>query len=283
MKKVFLSIWSFFLLLPLMAQQDGFPAPSSFQVDGVVFRMVRVEKGHFWMGAQNLDTADFNYDRQAKSDEMPVHYVNFDADFYIGQTEVTQALWQAVMGYNPSKKRGKKRPVENVCWNEVQLFLYRLDSLTGMPFRLPTEAEWEYAARGGRYGQGHIYSGSDEAERVAWYRDNTRKTKETGKLQANELDLYDMSGNVWEWCSTPYRFYNNERNASISKDPLMYVIRGGAWQLPKSSSRVSWRGKRMPDAKNSFGGLRLALDAKYVEETSAEDAKPESYIEKQKE
>ena len=228
--------------------------------------MVRVEKGGFWMGAQKLDTAEFNYDRLSQSDEMPVHYVTMHEDYYIGQTEVTQKLWKAVMGYNPSAKKCPKRPVTNVNYYEVQEFLRRIDSITGMQFRLPTEEEWEYAARGGKYSKGYIYSGSKEVNRVAWHKENTSRLKKVKKRSANELGIYDMSGNVWEWCSTKYHYFDKERNATVGKDGQMYIIRGGGWQLPPASCRVSWRGKRLPDLKNSFGGFRLCLDARYVKE-----------------
>ena len=218
------------------------------------------------MGAQHMDTAEFNYDRYSLTDELPVHYVTMSEDYYIGQTEVTQKLWKAVMGYNPSAKKCSKRPVTNVNYFEVQEFLRRIDSITGMKFRLPTEEEWEYAARGGKYSKGYIFSGSNEVERVAWHNGNTSKLKKVKKRAANELGIYDMSGNVWEWCSSRYRFFDKERNATLGKDGEMYCIRGGGWQLPKTSCRVSWRGKRLPDLKNSFGGFRLCLDAKYVKE-----------------
>lgn len=266
---------SVFLLLPFsLFAQDTLPAPTSYRVNKVSFNMVRVEKGGFWMGAQHLDTAEFNYDRLALSDEMPVHYAKIREDFYIGQTEVTQKLWKAVMGYNPSRYKCSKRPVTDVNYFEVKEFLRRLDSITGMQFRLPTEEEWEYAARGGNYTKGCIYSGSNEADRVAWHNGNARKTKKVKKRRANELGIYDMSGNVWEWCDTKYRYFDKERNASLGKDAQMYCIRGGGWQLPEKSCRVSWRGKRLPDLKNSFGGFRLCLDAKYVKEEEA----PESEI-----
>ena len=251
--------------------QDTLPAPTSYRVNKVSFNMVRVEKGGFWMGAQRKDTAEFNYDRQAQTDELPVHYVRMPEDYYIGQTEVTQKLWKAVMGYNPSAKKCPKRPVTNVNYFEVQEFLRRLDSITGMQFRLPTEEEWEYAARGGNYSKGYIYSGSNEVDRVAWHNGNARRVKKVKKRSANELGIYDMSGNVWEWCESKYRYFDKERNASLGKDGQMYCIRGGGWQLPPTSCRVSWRGKRLPDLKNSFGGFRLCLDATYVNREEEEN------------
>jgi len=266
MKRVFLFLGLLFFMQSQVFAQDTLPAPSSYRVNKVSFNMVRVEKGGFWMGAQRKDTAEFNYDRTAQIDELPVHYVTMHEDYYIGQTEVTQKLWKAVMGYNPSAKKCPKRPVTNVNYYEVQEFLRRIDSITGMQFRLPTEEEWEYAARGGKYSKGYIYSGSNEVDRVAWHNGNTSRLKKVKKRSANELGIYDMSGNVWEWCCSKYRFFDKERNATLGKDGEMYCIRGGGWQLPKTSCRVSWRGKRLPDLKNSFGGFRLCLDAKYVKE-----------------
>ena len=270
------------LLLPFyVVAQDTLPAPTSYRVNKVSFNMVRVEKGDFWMGAQHMDTAEFNYDRASLLDELPVHHVVIRDDFYLGQTEVTQKLWKEVMGYNPSRYKCKKRPVTNVNYFEVQEFLRRLDSITGMQFRLPTEEEWEYAARGGKNSRGYIYSGGKDVDRVAWHNGNARKTKKVKKRTANELGIYDMSGNVWEWCSNKYRYYDKERNASLGKDADMYIIRGGGWQLPKTSCRVSWRGKRLPDLKNSFGGFRLALDARYVKEK--EEAEKEMILKEKEE
>jgi formylglycine-generating enzyme required for sulfatase activity len=271
MKKSFLFFGLLLVMQTALVAQDTLPAPTSYRVNKVSFNMVRVEKGGFWMGAQHIDTAEFNYDRASLLDELPVHHVNIRDDFYIGQTEVTQKLWKEVMGYNHSEYKCSKRPVTNVNYFEVQEFLRRLDSITGMQFRLPTEEEWEYAARGGKNSRGYIYSGGKDVDRVAWHNGNARKTKKVKKRTANELGIYDMSGNVWEWCSTKYRFFDAERNAKLGKDADMYIIRGGGWQLPKTSCRVSWRGKRLPDLKNSFGGFRLCLDARYVKEKEAEE------------
>ena len=266
MKKISLFFGLLFVMQTALWAQDTLPAPMSYRVNKVTFKMVRVEQGGFWMGAQHMDTAEFNYDRMSQTDELPVHYVAMKEDYYIGQTEVTQRLWKEVMGDNPSAKRCKKKPVTNVNYYDIQEFLYRLDSITGMHFRLPTEEEWEYAARGGKNTRGYVFSGSDDVDRVGWYNGNTRRLKKVKKRAANELGIYDMSGNVWEWCSTQYRYFDKERNATLGKDGEMYCIRGGAWQLPKGMSRVSWRGKRLPDLKNSFGGFRLCLDATYVKE-----------------
>lgn len=272
MKRISLIINMVLLAVSPVFAQDTLPVPASYRVNKVSFNMVRVEKGGFWMGAQHKDTAEFNYDRLSQTDELPVHYVNMPEDYYIGQTEVTQKLWKAVMGYNPSRYKCPKRPVTNVDYFEVQEFLRRVDSITGMQFRLPTEEEWEYAARGGKSSRGYTYSGGKEVDRVAWHNGNASKLKKVKKRAANELGIYDMSGNVWEWCSSKYRYFDKERNASLGKEGQMYIIRGGAWELPKASCRVSWRGKRLPDLKNSFGGFRLCLDARYVKEKEEEEA-----------
>lgn len=285
MKRFFLFIGLLLGMQAALTAQDTLPAPTSFRVNKVSFNMVRVEAGGFWMGAQHLDTAEFNYDRFSQNDELPVHYVTVGADFLIGQTEVTQKLWKAVMGYNPSHYKCPKRPVTNVNYYEVQEFLRRVDSITGMQFRLPTEEEWEYAARGGKNTRNYVYSGGKEVDRVAWHNGNASKTKKVKKRSGNELGIYDMSGNVWEWCESRYHYYDAERNSRIGKDGEMQIIRGGAWQLPKSSCRVAWRGKRLPELKNSFGGFRLCLDARQVktEESEKEILMKESGSEETKE
>ena len=271
MKKFSLIFGMLALLQSVLFAQDTLPAPTSYRVNKVSFNMVQVEKGGFWMGAQHMDTAEFNYDRYSQIDELPVHYVNIAENYFIGQTEVTQKLWKAVMGYNPSKYKCKKRPVTNVDYYEIEEFLYRLDSITGMHFRLPTEQEWEYAARGGKNSRGYVYSGGNEVEKVAWTNVNSRKIKKVKKRAANELGIYDMSGNVWEWCSSKYCYFDKERNAKLGREGQMYCIRGGACELPKTMARVAWRGKRLPDLKNSFGGFRLCLDATYVKEAEEDE------------
>ena len=152
--------------------------------DGISIEMVKVEAGSFMMGA----TPEM---KNPDDDEKPFHRVTLTNDYYIGKYEVTQKLWQAVMGSNPSYFKGNNLPVENVCWNNCQEFISKLNSLTGRNFRLPSEAEWEYAARGG----------SNNLDAVAWYDGNSgNKTHAVGTKQPNELGLYDMAGNVWEWC-----------------------------------------------------------------------------------
>lgn len=185
----------------------------TFNVNGVSFDMVRVDGGSYQMGSYSGD-----------SDEQPVHS-EYVGTFYIGKTEVTQALWAAVMGNNPSSFRGDTRPVENVSWYDCQEFVERLSRLTGRVFRLPTEAEWEFAARGGTRSRGYTYSGSDDVYRVAWYTENSGSTTHpVAQKLDNELGIYDMSGNVWEWCSDNYSSnYSSPRNSSFR------VGRGGSW------------------------------------------------------
>ncbi len=210
-------------------------------VGSVSFNMIRVEGGTFQMGATSEQGSD------AHSNEKPAHQVTLSS-FSIGETEVTQELWKAVMGSNPSKYKGKKHPVELVSWNDCQEFIRKLNDMTGKKFRLPTEAEWEYAARGGKKSLGYKYSGSNAIDDVAWYSNTTqyKGTRDVKTKKANELGLYDMSGNVWEWCQD--RYGNNSR-----------VIRGGGWDCSARGCRVPSRGDRLPDNVMISLGLRLAL------------------------
>ena len=228
----------------------------TFTVHGVAFKMVRVVGGTFQIGATSEQGSD------ADSDEKPVHSVTLP-DYYIGQTEVTQELWEAVMGSNPSYFTGdNRRPVEKVSWDDCQEFIEKLNRLTGKNFRLPTEAEWEYAARGGNKSRGYKYSGSDNPDIVAWYSDISRgKTHPVAQKQANELGLYDMSGNVWEWCKDWYGGYSsNSQNNPIGASTGSYrVVRGGSWFNIARHVRVSNRGNCTPGHRDDDGGLRLAL------------------------
>ena len=223
--------------------------------DGISIDMVKVEAGTFMMGA----TSEM---KDPYSDEKPVHQVTLTNDYYMGKYEVTQALWQAVMGSNPSNFKGDNLPVETVNWNDCQEFISKLNSLTGRKFRLPTEAEWEYAARGGKKSRGYQYSGSRKISDVAWYEGNSRsKTHPVGRKQANELGIYDMTGNVWEWCSDWYGFYSSssQTNPMGSDSGAKRVRRGGSWCYIARICRSSYRYGDAPDCRGLYLGLRLAL------------------------
>ena len=228
----------------------------TFQIKGVEFKMVKVAGGTFQMGATSEQGED------AYAWEKPVHSVTL-SDYYIGQTEVTQELWEAVMGSNPSYFTGdNRRPVEMVSWNDCQEFIKKLNRLTGKNFRLPTEAEWEYAARGGNKSRGYKYSGSDNPDLVAWYDDNSGdKTHPVAQKQSNELGLYDMSGNVWEWCQDWYGDYssNSQTNPTGASKGSYRVLRGGSWYYNARYVRVSNRNRSTPDYRLSRHGLRLAF------------------------
>ena len=226
--------------------------------------MVKVEGGTFTMGATSEQGSD------ADSNEKPTHQVTL-SDYMICKTEVTQELWQAVMGKNRSRFKGDNLPVENVSWNDCQKFIKKLNSLTGLQFRLPTEAEWEYAARGGNKSKGYKYSGSNDIGSVAWYTSNASGTKPVATKAPNELGLYDMSGNVWEWCSDWYGSYSSDSqtNPKGPSSGFGRVNRGGSWSSGSWSSgswlnrawsnRVSNRSNNFPDFRISGLGLRLAL------------------------
>ena len=221
----------------------------TFTVNGVSFTMIVVKGGSYTMGCTSEQRRD------CYSNEKPAHR-EYVSDFMIGETEVTQALWQAVMGSNPSYFTGDmQRPVESVSWDDCQTFIRKLNQLTGENFRLPTEVEWEYAARGGNQSQGYKYSGSNNVGTVAWYYDNSGNTTHRVKTkQPNELGIYDMSGNVYEWCQDKWcDDYNSPRNSSYR------VLRGGSWNSIARSVRVSCRNSRYPDNRHNVSGLRLAF------------------------
>ena len=224
-------------------------------VNGVTFTMISVEGGSFVMGATSEQGSD------AYNDEKPAHQVTLN-DFYIGKYEVTQELWTAVMGSNPSSFTGTNLPVESVSWDDCQTFISKLNELTGKTFRLPTEAEWEYAARGGNKSKGYKYSGSNTIDDVAWYSSNSSsKTHEVGTKAPNELGIYDMSGNVYEWCSDWYGSYST----SAQVDPTgpstgsYRVLRGGRWSNNARYCRVSNRGNDTPSNRYYGSGFRLVL------------------------
>ena len=222
---------------------------------GISIDMIRVEAGTFTMGA----TPEME---KPEDWEKPTHQVTLTNDYYIGKYEVTQALWQAVMGKNPSNFKGDNLPVDHVSWNICQKFISKLNSLTGKKFRLPTEAEWEYAARGGKKSMGYQYSGSNNLSDVAWYIENSgSKIHTVGLKQANELGIYDMSGNVWEWCQDMKRDYSSspQTNPMGENNGSRRIFRGGSWCDRARDCRSSYRDSSGPDFSFLSLGLRLVL------------------------
>lgn len=248
---------------PIGGSSESFSMDSDileFEVEDVSFKMILVEHGHFMMGATSEQGDRYN-------DEKPVHKVTLTKDYYMGETQVTQALWKAVMGDNPSSFEGEERPVESVSWDDCQKFIRKLNrklrsQLHGKSFRLPTEAEWEFAARGGNKSCGYQYSGSDDLDEVACYFDNSDdETCDVASFDSNELGIYDMSGNVWEWCHDWWGSYNR----SAQTDPKgpssgsRRVFRGGSWGSGVSWCRLAFRYNGYPDNIRYDLGLRLAL------------------------
>lgn len=224
-------------------------------LQNLVNNMVRVEGGTFTMGATSEQGSD------AESDEKPAHQVTLSL-FSIGKYEVTQEEWETVMGSNPSSFKGAKRPVEMVSWNDCQEFIRKLNQMTGKRFRLPTEAEWEYAARGGNRSNGYKYAGSNSLGNVAWYtRNSGSETHPVGQKSPNELGLYDMSGNVYEWCQDWYGSYSggSQTNPTGASSGSIRVYRGGSWYGFAGGCRSSRRGSLTSWLSDRSLGLRLAL------------------------
>ena len=220
--------------------------------------MVYVRGGSFLMGCTPEQEGDcYEYEDAARLVTL--------SDFYIGKHEVTQTQWEAVMGGNPSNFKGDNLPVENVSWNEIQEFISKLNLSTGREYRLPTEAEWEYAARGGRQNRVYKYSGSNDVGDVAWYEGNSEKTTHpVGTKRANELGIHDMSGNVWEWVSDWYGDYDSgpQKDPSGPDQGTSRVIRGGGWGSYARGVRVSNFYNNNPDNRYNILGFRLALTNK---------------------
>ena len=246
--------------------QAGISLSTKRVLQRFIDNMVAVEGGTFRMGAQSSNSSSANYDSGADRDEFPVHSVRL-SDYHIGKYEVTQEEWEAVMGNNPSYFKGENKPVECVSWNDCQEFIKKLNELTGLQFRLLTEAEWEYAARGGNKSRGYKYSGSNVIGDVAWYWDNSsRTTHQVGTKRPNELGLYDMSGNVREWCSDRYSsIYYSSSPVNNPTGPVMgsgHVARGGGWHCDAARCRVANRGYDYLDYRYINIGFRLAHSLK---------------------
>ncbi|MDR0895749.1 MAG: SUMF1/EgtB/PvdO family nonheme iron enzyme [Prevotellaceae bacterium] len=233
-----------------VATVSSTPSP----IHSLTLEMVHVEGGTFTMGSPKSEPG--RYDNEVQ------HQVTVSS-FHIGKYEVTQGQWKAVMGDNPSGfKKGDNYPVENVSWNDVQGFLRKLNAATGKHYRLPTEAEWEYAARGGNYSRGCIYSGSNSVGNVAWYSDNSGSSSHpVGQKSPNELGIYDMSGNVWEWCSDWYGSYSTsaQTNPTGPSSGSNRVLRGGSWNINAKYCRSAFRFHYDPGYRFSNFGFRLVL------------------------
>ncbi len=236
----------------------------TFNVNGCTFNLVYVDGGTFTMGATE-EQGD-----EADSDETPLFQVTL-SDYMIGETEVTQQLWTAVMGVGPIPYDGDLHPMKNISHDDCIIFINKLNKITGMHFYLPTEAQWEFAARGGNKSKHYRFAGSDDIEDVGWYSTNSWDKGKgdpdfgnhaVGSKQPNELGLYDMSGNVWEWCADYYGKYSSasKTNPLGPENPTasFRVNRGGSWDYIATSSRTSNRRNRTPDFRNFNLGMRLA-------------------------
>ncbi|MEM6632771.1 MAG: formylglycine-generating enzyme family protein [Bacteroidota bacterium] len=221
------------------------------------FEMILVEGGTFQMGGD---------DKEAEDDEQPIHLVQLSS-FYIGKYPVTQGLYEAIMGVNPSEFKELNHPVENISWEDAQEFISQLNQKTGKRYRLPSEAEWEFAARGGIYSEGYLYAGSDRLKDVGWYRENNepRGTKSVGQLLENELGIHDLSGNVYEWCEDDYHDSYQEAPTDGSawidhpKRGQSRVLRGGYWLDYARPCRVFSHDRYSPDIRYFSVGFRLVL------------------------
>lgn len=246
----------------------------TFNVNGVNFDMILIEGGTFMMGCTEEQKCD------CEENEKPVHKEKVSS-FYIGKYEVTQKLWKAIMSPDslPSYNTGcEDCPVEQVSWKDAQRFISTLNMLTNQSFRLPTETEWEYAARGGIRSKNYKYSGSNNLDEVAWYINNYETnrcgekgtTHPVGLKKPNEAGLYDMSGNVWEWCEDWYtKEYHHNGKAVRNEWPLKgaprffrRILRGGSWGGSDTGCRVSYIDYDMEHYRDEYGGFRLALEYK---------------------
>ena len=219
------------------------PVVTTYTANGVSFNMIKVEGGTFSMdheGRYRVTLSTYN----------------------IGETEVTRMLWYAVMGADPSEFKGDlTRPVEMVSWDDCQTFITKLNRLTGKHFRLPTEAEWAFAARGGNLSHGYLYAGSESIGDVAWYEGNSSATQPVATKAPNELGIYDMSGNVWEWCQDWYGDYptGSYTNPQGPTTGTARVFKGGSWHSPAYNCTIGTRSHTAPENQVNHRGLRLVL------------------------
>ncbi|MDR0605788.1 MAG: formylglycine-generating enzyme family protein [Bacteroidales bacterium] len=226
-----------------------------YRVHSAEPEMIFVEGGTFWMGCT------IEQEESCDSDESPLNRITLNS-FQIGKYVITQAQWDLMMSNNPSLFKGDCLPVGNVSWDNVQEFINHLNVATGKQYRLPTEAEWEYAARGGNKSQGYKYSGSHNLDNVGWFKDNSGDTThQVGGKKPNELGIFDMSGNVWEWCMDLYGSYSasdQQNYLDFFSDPC-HVLRGGSWYCPALRCRVTYRDADKPDKFHGSYGFRLVL------------------------
>ena len=247
----------------VMVKVTMIPMYRVIEANGVKFTMVYVQGGTFTMGAtleQGTDAAD----------NERSHVVKLSS-YYISQTEVTQELWNAVMGENRSFFLGYNQPVNLVSYQDVTTFISRLNLITGLSFNLPTEAEWEYAARGGKKTKGYKYAGSNNLRAVAWFGQKENETFDNGNSegrshmvatkQPNEIGLYDMSGNLWEWCRDYYGDYptDAQTNPTGPKEGKYRVVRGGSYYSRATYCRVSTRSANTPESRLTHTGFRISM------------------------
>ena len=228
--------------------------------------MAKINGGTFTMGAQSTSSSQTNFDKNADRDEKPTHDVTLSS-YYIGKTPVTQLLWYVVMGSYPNISnnygRGDNYPVYNVTYTQCEQFIAKLNKLTKKNFRMPTEAEWEFAARGGNNSNKYKYSGSNTIGSVAWYNSNAGgKSHPVAQKEANEMNLYDMSGNVWEWCSDWYGNYtmSAQTNPKGPSSGTGKVIRGGGYDDSPTECRVSVRSNASTSSSLTTIGFRLIME-----------------------
>ena len=241
-------------------------------VRDMISNMVKVETGTFYMGAQKDSVEYYCYDEEATSLEGPVHEVTI-SEFYINKYEVTQLLWEAIMGETPNDEndmqwedefgKGDNYPAYRISYDEVETFIGKLNEYTGLRFSLPTEAQWEYAAKGGKNTSYSLYAGGGNVLEVAWIDSNSDKCSEVGKKDANGLGLYDMSGNVWEMCQDWYYDYTEE----AVTDPVgeeynqgYKVFRGGSWNTNAQQARVTARYRQGIHYRDYNTGFRLVIE-----------------------
>ena len=241
-------------------------------IKDMISNMVKVEAGTFYMGAQKDSVEYYNYDENATSLEAPVHEVTV-SEFYINKYEVTQSLWKAIMGKHNDKKdeydqwedrfgKGDNYPAYRISFEEVETFIGKLNECTGLNFALPTEAQWEYAARGGANTNYALYAGGDNVLEFAWIDENSEQCSEVGKKTPNTLGLYDMSGNVWEMCQDWYYDYT----ADVVTNPVgeaytgYHVYRGGSWNTNAQSARTTTRYKQGIHYRDYNTGFRLVIE-----------------------